>query len=188
MKKILLLSAIVFNSFLAFSQTEESDDDNKLNGIRVGYQSSNLINSDEDAASNLDRFYVGFSRQKKLSPLFRLETGLEYMIAGSMITEDSKLELHYITLPLQAHLKIGPFIGTAGLNALFKVAQKITVAGQDVDVTDDNKATFMDCTGDLGVGFKILMITIEARYYYGLVDIRDGWHNNYYQLGLKLSF
>src|SRR6187399_1339463 len=139
MKKILLLSAIVFNSFFTFSQTEEDENDNKLNGIRFGYQHSNLTNSDADAANNLDRFYIGISRQKKLSPLFRLETGLEYMIAGSQITDDSKLELHYITLPLQAHLKIGPFIGTGGLNALFKVAQKMTVAGVKVDVTDENK-------------------------------------------------
>lgn len=188
MKKILLLSAIVFNSFIAFSQAEEDENDNKLNGVRFGYQYSNLVNSDEDAASNLDRFYIGFSRQKKFSPFFRLETGLEYMIAGSMITEDSKLELHYITLPLQAHLKLGPFIGTAGLNALFKVAQKLTVAGADIPTTDENKATFMDCSADLGVGFKLWILTAEARYYYGLVDIKDGWHNNYYQLGLKVSF
>ncbi|MFI5219891.1 MAG: outer membrane beta-barrel protein [Bacteroidia bacterium] len=188
MKKILLLSAIVFNSFFTFSQAEEDENDNKLNGIRFGYQHSNLLNNDEDAANNLDRFYIGFTRQKKLSPLFRLETGLEYMIAGAMITEDSKLELHYITIPLQAHLKIGPFLGTAGLNALFKVAQKMTFGGTKIEVTDENKATFMDCTADVGLGFKILMITLEARYYYGLVDIKDGWHNNYYQLGLKVSF
>jgi hypothetical protein len=120
--------------------------------------------------------------------LFRLETGLEYMIAGSQITDDTKLELQYITLPLQAQLKIGPFIGTAGLNALFKVAQKMTVAGTKVDVTDENKVSFMDCSGDVGAGFKILMFTLEARYYYGFVNIKDGWHNNYYQLGLKVSF
>ena len=187
MKKILLLSAIVFSSFFAFSQ-EEDENDNKLNGIRFGYQSSNLMNNDEDAASNLDEFYIGFSRQKKFSPFFRLETGLEYMIAGAKITDSSKYALHYITLPLQAHLKLGPFIGTAGLNALFKVSEKLTVAGADIPIPDDNKATFMDCSADVGVGFKLWILTAEARYYYGFVDINDGWHNNYFQLGLKVSF
>jgi len=184
MKKILLVFFALATTLAAFSE----DDDSRPNGIRFGYQESNLYDGDKDAGDNLAGFYVGFTRQKKISGLFRFETGLEYMMAGSDYTGDSKRELHYIVLPVQMHLKLGPFLATAGINADFKVAEKLTIAGQDIDINDDNKSSFMDCAADLGVGLKILFLTAEARYYWGLVDINDGAHNRYLQLGLKVSF
>jgi hypothetical protein len=36
MKKILLLSTIVFSSFVTFCQSDDDDNDNKLNGVRFG--------------------------------------------------------------------------------------------------------------------------------------------------------
>ena len=187
MKKILLISVLLMSTSIAICQ-DDDEDDNRLNSIRLGYQLSNLVNSDEDAAANLNSFYIGYTRQKRLGGIFRLETGLEYMMGGAKITDSTKWQLHYLVLPVQLHLKLGPFIGTAGLNADFKIKEKVTVAGNEVDINDDNKSTFMDCTADLGVGFKIWFLTLEARYYYGLVDINEGWHNSFAQLGLKFSF
>lgn len=187
MKKILLISTLLMSTLIAVCQDTEEEDDKRLNGVRFGYQLSNLTGG-EGTYNDLSGFYAGIVRQKKLSPLFRIESGLEYMLAGAQVTDNSKLQLHYIVIPIQLHLKVGPFIGTAGLNADFKVHQNIEIAGLDVPITDENKAAFMDFAGNLGVGFKLWILTAEARYYYGFVDIKDGWHNNYFQLGLKLSF
>lgn len=184
MKKTLLVSVALLSTLISFGK----DDDDRLNAFRGGYQMSNLLKNGDKGENDLGSFYIGFVRQKKITPLFRFETGLEYMIAGGSPTDNSELKLHYLVLPVQLHFKLGPFIATGGLNADFKVNQELTINGEDVDITDANKATFMDCAADLGVGFKILFITAEARYYWGLVDIYDGWSNQYLQLGLKVNF
>jgi len=40
----------------------------------------------------------------------------------------------------------------------------------------------------LGVGLKILFISAEVRYYWGMIDMKDGAKNQYLQAGLGLSF
>jgi len=40
-----------------------------------------------------------------------------------------------------------------------------------------------------GVGVKILMVSLEARYNRGMIDLNDIWaKNQYVQLGLAVSF
>ncbi|GAB4489319.1 MAG: hypothetical protein OHK0019_06730 [Saprospiraceae bacterium] len=41
---------------------------------------------------------------------------------------------------------------------------------------------------NVGAGFNFLFLTLEARYYWGLIDVWDEWNNQYWQLGLKLHF
>ena len=185
MKKLLLISAFLLPAVFACADDEE---DKRPNGVRFGYQWANLVRNEEDAANNLDAFYFGLVRQVKIAPLLRFESGLEYMMNGAQQTENTKLQLGYLVVPLQLKLKLGPFIGQAGLNANFKVYQKLTVAGRNVIINDDNKAAFFDLAANLGVGFQFLFMTIEARYYWGLIDVKDDWFNRYAQLGLKVSF
>lgn len=156
------------------------------NGFRAGYQWSNLENDTETAANNLDRFYVGYLRKFKLLHLLKVETGLEYMIAGAQQSDDTRLQLHYLVLPAQGVLKIGPFVGQAGLNANFRIAENLKVNGQSVD-RDDKSANF-DLAANVGAGFNFLMVTLEARYYWGLLEVDNGWYNRYSQFGLKFHF
>ena len=187
MYKTIAISFLCLLTYSCFAQKDDDKDRHLLpNGLRGGYQWSNLENDSESAADNLDGFYVGYVRKIKLIPLIHIETGLEYMLAGAKQTDNSKLQIHYIVLPAQGVLKIGPFVGMAGVNANFKVGEKLTVNGQTVD--RDDKAAVFDFAVDGGLGFNILMFTIEARYYWGLIEVENGWYNRYAQLGLKLHF
>src|SRR5262245_36622267 len=142
MKKLLLISALILHA--GFAWCADDDEDSRPNGVRFGYQWANLVKNDEDAANNLDAFYVGLVRQVKIAPLLRFESGLEYMMNGAQQTENTKLQLGYLVVPFQLKVKLGPFIGQTGLNANFKVYQKLTVAGNNVIIDDDNKANFFD--------------------------------------------
>lgn len=40
----------------------------------------------------------------------------------------------------------------------------------------------------MGAGLKILFITLEARYHWGITDVYQGYNNQYLQLGAAISF
>jgi hypothetical protein len=165
----------------------QSDDKGRFdlpNGFRLGYQQSNLFNNDVDAADNLHRGYVGYIRKIGRARMLHLETGLEYMIAGAQVSEEDKLQLHYLSLPAQGVLKLGPFVGVAGLNANFMIADNFD---SDNNAPEPDLKRF-DLVADAGVGFNILFMTLEARYYWGLLEVTDGWYNRYWQAGLKFHF
>ncbi len=188
MKKNLLLLFLCLSSISVFCQSDDDEGKGLPNGIRVGYQYSNLSNNDRDAADNLDRFYIGYVRKINVIPLIHVETGLEYMIAGAKQSEDSRLELHYLVLPAQGVLKIGPFVGVAGLNADFRLAENYTLNGEKIKRSGSDKSASFDLAADAGAGFNILFMTIEARYYWGLLEVQDGWYNQYWQAGVKFHF
>jgi hypothetical protein len=185
MKKL----SMFFLILLLASQVRAGDDEkDRPNGFRIGYVWSNLTKSGENAADNLDGLYAGFVRSMKLAPLFKFETGMEFCMNGAKQTENSKLQLGYLVLPAQVKAQLGPLVGQVGVNGNFRILQKFTVNGNSVDIDDSNRAAFFDLAVNAGAGFNILALTIEARYYWGLIDVRDGWYNRYAQLGLKINF
>ena len=188
MKKIVYITALLA-CFNATVLAQDNDNDKKWpNGIRAGYQLSNFVKSGDKAASNINGFYAGYVRKVKLAHFFRLETGLEYSLAGSKINNENQVELNYLVLPAQFCLKIGPLYGLLGVNGNILLKEKLTINGEKADVDKDNRVKTLDIVTDGGLGFNILFLAIEARYYYGLVDLKQGWHNSYVQLGLKASF
>lgn len=175
--------------FFALSVMAQKDDHkHRPNGFRIGYQNSTYGNSDGKVDDNLDRGYVGFMRKIGKRNLFHLETGLEYMIAGAQLENDAQVQLHYLTLPLQGVVKIGPIVGLAGVNGNFRIAENYKLGDQEVDRSGDDKSKGFDVAVDAGLGFNILFMTIEARYYWGLIEVEDGWYNRYLQAGLKFHF
>jgi hypothetical protein len=187
MNKLILILGICFISITAWSQSEdEKDGFNLPNGIRFGWQSSNFIQDGETAEDNLDRGYIGYVRKVSIAHFFKLETGLEYMIAGTQINDDTKLQLHYLVLPAQGALKIGPFVAQAGVSANFRIAEDYRVDGESIE-RDDKSAGF-DVAANVGAGFNFLFMTLEARHYWGLLEVENGWYNDYWQLGLKFNF
>ncbi len=188
MRILCLTTVLALITVLCSAQKEDDGRFDLPNGFRIGYQYSNLNNNDEDAADHLDRGYIGYVRKIKIVPLIHIETGLEYMIAGAQQSDDVRLQLHYLTVPAQGVLKLGPFVGVAGLNGNFRIAEDFTVDGEKVDRDDDDRAAAFDLAVDAGAGFNILFMTIEARYYWGLLEVDNGWYNRYWQAGLKFHF
>lgn len=188
MKKILFIATLLIATITVNAQDKNDDKGKDLpNGIRAGYQRSTLKSSSKPDFNNLDGFYVGYLRKVKLIPLLRLETGLEYMMAGGK-KDETIIKLNYLVLPAQLVLKLGPFYVNAGLNADFRIYENITNDGNKVELTSENRANFFDLSADAGAGFNILFLSIEARYYWGLLDVNDGYKNEYIQLGLKAHF
>jgi hypothetical protein len=187
-----ILLVLLLGSPASYAQGGREKDDerdfNLPNGIRFGYQWANFVKDGDQAAENLDRGYIGYARKWKIIPLIHLETGLEYMIAGAKIDEDNKLQLHYLVIPVQGLVKVGPFIGLAGLSGNIRIAEQLELKAGTVNAGDDKRSSGFDLAANLGAGFNILMLTFEARHYWGLLDVDDGWHNRYWQAGLKFHF
>ncbi|HEX5002821.1 MAG TPA: outer membrane beta-barrel protein [Bacteroidia bacterium] len=167
-----------------FAGSGDDDDDKKYSkGIRVGYQSSNLSESDWD---NLNSFYVGIFGCRKFGAgkLLSLYSGLEYYQTGSEKNADNKIVLSYLDIPINLKFKLGMFYAFGGFNPAFKVSDNAKVAGKDVDTDFDS----FDIGGQLGVGIKFLFFGAEVKYNQGLIDIGNSNTTSHLQAGLCFYF
>ncbi|MCK5847225.1 MAG: outer membrane beta-barrel protein [Bacteroidales bacterium] len=188
--KLLLVSLLVFGlSFNSFAGDKF--------GIRAGWQFSNFHNSSSSPAFTimdeyLNSFYIGIFKEHKIIPLFRLGGGLEYSQIGSAYDSDNLMKLHYLSLPIYAKIKLGPVYGLLGGAPAFKVGEtwKLDI-GADASKELFNANTF-DLPVFAGLGFNILMLRIEARYYWGTMDVSgnalfSGYKSQQFQLGLGIA-
>ena len=104
--------------------------------------------------------------------------------AASGINSDKQV-LNYLDIPLYLKVKIGPVFGLVGSGVNFKLSE----SGYTNSTTPGNeKSSGVDVPFFLGAGAKIFFLTVEARYQWGLVNINNGIHNQYLQLGAAVSF
>lgn len=183
------MKKIYFLLVITFSLTSYNVDAQKLFGIRAGYQSAiTKINGDQHQ-SNLNGFYLGLYRNNDWLPFLDWHSGLEYIQNGSYSNDDNYRRIHYISVPLGVRAKVGPVYGLGGFALNFRVGETYYVAGEDV--TDDNKTNGFDLPFFLGVGFKIAIFHIDARYNWGLIDVREELggdaRNEYFQLGVGVQ-
>jgi len=190
--KISLVLAILIFAGTSFLLAQ--DDDGKKNiGIRAGWQFAGLYEDGSllEGSSELNSFYVGLYKDTKLVPILFLGTGLEYAPVGVTSSDiDAKLVLHYLSIPIDVKVKLGPVFALGGLAANFRLAEKFTLLGEDVEITDDEKSAVFDLPVFLGVGVNIFMLNIEIRYYYGLLDVYSDPSVNarYLQIGAGIKF
>jgi len=166
----------------------QKEDGKKIGGIRFGYHSAAMYDdgSKLSGTTNHQGFYLGFFRDNKLIPALHLGTGLEYFQNGYRVDDDNKLVLHYVSIPLDLKVKLGPLFALTGLAPSFKVSEKAMVNG--TSSTPDEKSKGFDAPFLLGAGFKILFITVEARYHWGLIELHEGIKSQYLQIGAAVSF
>lgn len=188
MKKIysLVLIAVFATAFLTANAQEKPE---KF-GIRGGYQLStwNKNGTQLQGTDALNSFYAGLFKDNKILPALHFGVGFEYFQNGYKINSSNKRVLHYLSLPLYLKAKIGPAFALAGFGANLKVAEKIFVNDQASNPTDEQKSKVVDFPFLLGVGAKFRSFTMEARYHWGLSDINNGAHNQYFQIGAGISF
>jgi hypothetical protein len=176
----MLLAVIVFNPSVS------NGGDKKNFGIRAGYQNASMQSVDSIWYNSLNSFYIGGYKEFRFFPFLYAGSGLEYFINGNQKDENNKLLLHYLSVPLDIKLKAGPIFALGGFSLNFKIGEKMMVDGKTINLTGDNKIGWFDSSAFIGAGINILMISIEGRYHWGLVDVNRGFHNNYYQVGLVL--
>ncbi len=181
---------------LCCSQVMRAGDGEKL-GFRVGYQNAGIrSNGDKLAgASSLSGFYAGVFKDHKLVPLLSLGTGVEYLQNGYSasvdlmgVSTDYKYIYHTIGVPIYAKAKVGPIYGLAGISPNFIIGESLVVNDEKTD--SDSEPNWFDAPVFVGAGFKFLMLSVEARYHWGLIDIYDSgsMRNQYLQIGATLSF
>jgi len=186
-KKVLIF---ITSSILLFSSFSVQAGD-KL-GLRAGYQMSgfHVDGSMVENTDNLNSFYMGIFKEKQMIPLLRFGYGLDYMQNGAELSDFGKYKLNYLSVPLYVKAKIGPVFGTAGTGLSFKFSDKLENGGMETDAGDNYVTNDFDIPLFIGGGFKILMVTIEARYHWGMLEITDisGIKSQYLQVGASLSF
>ena len=191
-KLLLLVMIITLPTYSAFA----GDDEGGKKGVRAGWQMSNFYDGGKtsDLSENLSSFYIGVYGEKKLIPLLRLGTGIEYNSTGYKIKDfdDTKYVRHTIAVPVYLKVKLGPVFALGGAAASFGVANKATLLGETIDLDDEDKTNVFNLPVYLGLGVKFLMISIEARYHWGTMDLDKGDNssitNQYFQLGAAVSF
>ena len=190
MKKIysIFLVAIIFGLFSSEMKAQEKGAGDRVGGIRIGYHSSQFASDGEFYGDPMQSFYVGLFRDTKIIPLLHFGSGLEYYKNGVKIDDSNKRELHYLTLPLDLKLKLGPVFALGGFSPSFKVAERLTIAGTTAKPTEAQKAEWFDIPFFLGAGVKIWFVSIEARYHWGIMEVTDGYKSQSFQLGAAISF
>lgn len=188
MKKIVALFVFaLFVSSPALLALDKEDGD-RVGGIRLGYHSSQFNLNGSFYGEPMQTFYAGFFRDQKIVPLLHFGSGLEYYKNGVKIDSDNMRELHYLTIPLNLKLKLGPVFALGGFSPSFKVAERITEDGFKEKPTDDEKAEWFDIPLYLGAGVNIWFLTIEARYHWGMLEVVDGYKTQSFQIGAGISF
>lgn len=194
MKKTITSSLIILLITTGLFAQDKNHDD-KLLGVRAGWQYSTLLTDGNipEGSDPLSSFYAGIFKEFKIVPLLRFDAGLEYAPVGIADSDtDSKIVLHYLSIPLNLRVKLGPVFALGGAAANFRVAEKYTINGENYDPEDDEKSNVFDVPLYLGLGVKILFISVDARYYWGMLDVYNNENSTtksqYLQLGASIYF
>lgn len=167
-----------------------SGSDVRIGGIRAGYQGSGLFLGNDlyPLSEPYSSFYAGLYRDTRIFAMLHFGSGLEYFQNGLQFTEDNKRVLHYLSIPLDLKVKLGPLFVLGGMAPSFKMAEREFVNGNAAKPASDDLSRGFDAPVFVGAGLKILFLTLEARYHWGLFDVYDGYYNRYFQIGAGISF
>jgi hypothetical protein len=189
MKKIISLFILIFIISTVSSQAQDKDKKQKI-GIRGGWQLSSMVvdGNKPDTAQYLNSFYIGLFRDNKLASILYFGTGIEYFQNGLKYSNNTKRVVHTISIPLGLKLKLGPVFILGGAAANVKVSEKIIIGDDKYDPVEGNRTEWFDVAAFAGAGVKIFFLSVEARYHWGLLDVRNDLKNRYFQLGLGVSF
>jgi len=190
MRKASIVSVIIMVLGVCIGHAQGEKSSEKVGGIRAGYHAATLAlpDSDVDTTNVLGGFYAGFFRDNKVASILHIGTGLEYFKNGTEYSENSSRVLHTISIPVSLKVKLGPVFALGGIGANFKVSEKLVINDTSYDLSDDQKSNWFDAPVFLGAGVKLWFLTIEARYHWGLLEVNNGYHSRYFQLGAGLSF
>jgi hypothetical protein len=186
-KTFVLISFLILALQYSFAA---NDEDKKSGGIRAGFHSASMMEkgSKPDTANSLNNFYVGLYGDKKIAPALYLGTGIEYFQNGLKYPGDSKRVLHTVSVPVDLKLKLGPVFALGGVAANFIVSEKLSPGDNNYTPADNSKSNWFDVPVFVGAGLKVLFLTVEARYHWGLLEAREGLYNRYFQIGAAISF
>jgi len=179
MKKIIFIS-FLFLSLLSFSQSKEC---NCSIGIKVGVNFSTI--TDAANLSNRTGFQAGFFAGVKFNDYIGIQADLLYSQQGAEFGPD-KIDLNYANIPV-----LFKYYVIRGLNLQAGPQFGFVMNDNFEDFFGDVEAEKFDLTGVVGIGYDLFTrIKLEARYNFGLTDIRndEDWKNTLVSLSIGYSF
>ena len=180
MKKTLLILTLVLG---LISFNDASAQDNEI-GIRAGWNTSGTFASGNQIEKNIPNFYAGIFHNKKIAPTLALHTGLEYLQNGWKSDDDNYRRVHTLSGPIGLRVKLGPLFAIGGAAINLNLSEQNE--GDFAKDTPKNDAFDLPLFACLGV--KIAIVTIEARYNWGMIETNDlGYKNQYFQIGAGIS-
>jgi hypothetical protein len=190
MKHLRFYFAVVLIALMTSGLSAQDENKDRIGGIRAGYNAASMYMDDNEypISEVHTGFYAGFYRDNKIIPLLHFGTGLEYVQNGVQFNADNKRTLHYLSMPIDLRVKVGPVFALGGISPSFKVAEKVIEVGTPRNPGSDDKSAIFDAPLYIGAGVKILFFTVEARYHWGLLEVYNGYYNRYFQIGAGLSF
>jgi len=155
-------------------------------GVRAGWQSAATHNDGDKVQGNINSLYLGIYRARPIGAekLLNWVGGIEYSQQGHRDNDDNLRRLHYLSVPLALRFSVGSIYLQGGINTNLRIAEKVLVMGEDV--TSQTETEFLDFAYQLGVGYQIRRLGIEARYHGGLLDVNEGNKNRYLQIGASI--
>jgi hypothetical protein len=181
--KVIVLSALVLGFvFLGLEANAQGF------GVRTGYQVAYTNNGGNQVGGSLGHFYLGAFKNRKLGvgDLLTLHTGVEYMQNGHRSDDANFRRMNMLSIPVGLRVKIGPLFAQGGFSGNLKLSENFQVNGADA-LNSTNKTNTFDLPAHIGIGLKVLILEIEARYHQGFIDVNNGNKNSYLQLGLAIE-
>ena len=181
MKRFYLILIVLF-SVVTTVKSQEA-------GIRMGWQEAMTYNKGEIVGEGLKNFYIGLSHIRNLgrSKILSLYSGLEFTQNGYKADDSNYRKINYIGLPIALRVKLGPLFAQAGYNANIRIGEKLKVNSIDALISS-TKSKWCDFPLQFGAGIKLSILTIEARYHYGIVKVNNDNKIAYFQVGAGISF
>jgi hypothetical protein len=184
------LSFILLFALSTCTFAQFNDDKKGQLGILGGWNCSN-ISAAELQSTTSNGFYGGLIWEHKIIPLIRMQSGLLFVQNGYSLEglPDYKYTtLNYLQVPIIAKLKVGPVYFMGGLTSALRVGGAAKYEDETIKVTSDDFKSY-DFGAQVGLGFQILIIGIEARYTWGLTDIANSGaeiNNQAFSLGAHI--
>lgn len=158
-------------------------------GFRAGVLGGQSYNEEGLQEEGIATLYAGLYVGRPLGSTFFTSfiTGLDYMKTGYSIDDQNFRKLFYAGIPLALRIHFGPWHLQGGVSANIKLYERWVDQGLDM-LHEDNRSSPFDLPILLGAGVRITDVVLEARFYYGWMDVYEGNKNIYLQLGLAYSF
>jgi len=182
LKQVFSILAVLL-SFIGYGQEEERKG---LFSVYAGYTLCTLNGANFDVAPRSD-FHVGIRKDVELSTSTHLNTGILYSGLGAKVNrefseDDLKIQTLQLPIGIKQYLGSSVFI-TGGGSVNLRLGARVN---RDA-ISGETK--FFDIAVSLGTGFNVKRFTIDARWNYGLINIKrnDGrisGNNQYIFVGL----
>lgn len=185
-----LFYSIIFIAEVALTAENVQAHGKRNIGIRAGYQISGLFEGSGrvTGTSNYGGFYDGVFKEKKVIPFLHWGVGLEFCKNVAGLADDNRQVINYHGIPVYLKTKVGAVYALLGVQPKVKIGEKIIIDNEITNPTDEQKSKTFDLPAFGGLGVNILIVSLEARYHYSMIETNHGARNAYLQLGATLHF